>query len=78
MRSKKRYVLVKSFPREMPEDSKFLFQNERGFIIKTDMKGAELLRPNALLISGSIWKLKTERQPKVLYSRKVQKKNGMK
>ena len=67
MRAKKRYVLLKNYPKQMPENSKFLFQNSRGFVVKADLKGAEMLRKDAILISGSVWKLK---QPKVLYSKK--------
>jgi hypothetical protein len=58
MRQKKRYILLKDYPEELPENSKFLFQNSLGYVIKTDLKGAELLRKDALQISGSIWKLK--------------------
>ena len=68
MRTKKRYVLLKNFPKQMPENSKFLFQNSRGFVIKTDLKGAEVLRKEATLISGSVWKLK---QPKLLYPKRA-------
>jgi len=77
VRPKKRYVLLNTYPQHLPQNSKFLFQNSRGYVIKTDLNGADLLRKEALLISGSIWKLKTV-QPKVLYPRKAQKKNGMK
>jgi hypothetical protein len=76
VRQKKRYVLLKEYPQDMPENSKFLFQNSLGFVIKTDLKGAENLRSRALLISGSIWKLKDH--PKVLYPRPTRGKNGMK
>jgi len=76
MRPKKRYVLLKDYPKEEPENSKFLFQNSSGFVFKTDLKGAEFFRKDALLISGSIWKLKTH--PKVLYPRRLPKKGGMK
>ena len=69
MRAKKRYVLLLSYPKQMPENSKFLFQNSRGFVIKTDLKGAEKLKKDAILISGSVWKLK---QPKPLYPKKQQ------
>ena len=76
MRQKKRYVLLKDYPKELPDNSKFLFQNSSGFVFKTDPKGAIFLRKNAILISGSIWKLK--KQPKVLYPRRRSKRNGMK
>lgn len=76
MRQKKRYVLLKEFPSDLQENSKFLFQNSSGYIIKTDLVGAEYFRTRALLISGSIRKLKA--QPKVLYPRKTKKKIGMK
>jgi len=73
MRAKKRYVLLKSFPRELPPNSKFLFQNRRGFIVKTDLRGAELLRKEAVLISGSVWKLK---EPQLLNPSKSKKSTG--
>ncbi len=76
MRQKKRYVLLKSYPAELPENSKFLFQNSSGYIFKTDLKGARVLRKDAVLISGSIWKLKAH--PKLLYPRKGKVKGGMK
>jgi hypothetical protein len=76
VRQKKRYVLFKNYPRDLPENSKFLFQNSSGYVVKTDLKGARLLRPDAILISGSIWKLKDH--PKLLYPRKKETKNGMK
>ncbi|MDA4111713.1 MAG: hypothetical protein OK439_04190 [Thaumarchaeota archaeon] len=63
MRPKKRYVLLKSHPDLLPPNSKFLFQNARGFVVKTDIRGAQVLRKNSILISGSIWKLK---QPQLL------------
>ncbi len=76
MRPKKRYVLLRSYPQKPPENSKFLFQNSEGYVFKTDLRGAESLQEEAILISGSIWKLKEH--PKVLYPRKVHKRNGMK
>jgi len=69
LRQKKRYILLKDYPKELPENSKFLFQNSSGYVIKTDLKGAKLLREDALQISGSIWKLKDH--PKLLYPRKT-------
>jgi hypothetical protein len=74
LRQKKRYLLLKDYPKELPENSKFLFQNSFGYVIKADLKGAELLRKGALRISGSIWKLKDH--PKLLYPRKTKKKVG--
>jgi hypothetical protein len=75
MRQKKRYVLLKSYPTSLPPNTKFLFQNQRGFVFKTDLKGAETLRSSAKLISGSIWKLK---EPKPVNSSNHRKKDGMK
>jgi len=73
MRAKKRYLLLRSFPSEMPEGAKFLFQNERGFVIKADLRSTEALRKDAVLISGSIRKLK---QPKLLNRRKTRSNTG--
>jgi hypothetical protein len=70
MRQKKRYLLLRSFPSELPPNSKFLFQNSLGYVIKTDLEGAESLRSEALLISGSIWKLKEGRASKSPLSEK--------
>jgi hypothetical protein len=75
MRDKKRYVLLRDFPSELPPKSKFLFQNSRGFIVKTDLRGAQLLKSEAVLISGSIWKLK---EPQLLNPSKKKKTLGMK
>jgi len=68
VRQKKRYVLLKNYPQDLPPKCKFLFQNSLGYVFKTDLEGASSLRPEAILISGSIWKLKDH--PKVLYSRR--------
>lgn len=76
MRPKKRYILLRDYPKEEPENCKFLFQNSSGYVFKTDLKGAKFFRKDAILISGSIWKLKDH--PKLLYSRRVPKKSGMK
>ena len=66
MKLKKRYLLMKSLPTELPYDAKFLFQNEYGFVIKASLKTTEILRKDAILISGSIKNLK---HPKALNSR---------
>lgn len=73
MRAKKRYLLLKSFPTELPDGAKFLFQNERGYVIKADLRSTEALRKDAVLISGSIRKLK---QPKLLNRRKMKTITG--
>lgn len=58
MRAKKRYILLKTLPEDLPAGTKFLFQSERGFVVKTTLQGAEQLRKEAVLISGSIRNLK--------------------
>lgn len=58
MKPKKRYVLLKSLPRELPVGSRFLFQNELGYVIKADLRSTNILRKEAMLVSGSIRKLK--------------------
>jgi len=73
MTAKKRYVLLKIYPRDLPPNSKFLFQNRRGFVVKTDLPGAKILRNEAVLISGSIWKLK---DPQLLNPSKQKKHTG--
>jgi hypothetical protein len=77
LRPKKRYVLLRNFPKDIPENSKFLFQNSRGYVVKTDLNGTKVLKKEALIVSGSIWKLK-DRDPKLLYPRKRKRENGMK
>ncbi|HVB11639.1 MAG TPA: hypothetical protein VNE86_00800 [Nitrososphaerales archaeon] len=57
----------------MPDGAKFLFQNERGYVIKADLRSTEVLRKDAVLISGSIRKLK---QPKLLNRRKTKAITG--
>jgi hypothetical protein len=73
MRPKKRYLLLKSLPPDLPVGAKFLFQNERGFVIKADLKTTQTLRNDAVLVSGSIRKLK---QPKLLNRRKEDSETG--
>ncbi len=75
MRDKKRYVLLKNYPKQLPPNSKVLFQNSNGFVIKTNLQGAEILRNHATLISGSIWKLK---EAQLLNPRRAHKEIGMK
>ena len=58
MRKKKRYLLFKTLPPDLPEDSTFLFQTEEGYVVKVSPKGAEALRSKSVRISGSIKKLK--------------------
>ncbi len=73
MRQKKRYILMKSFPQNLPEGSKFLFQNQWGFVFKADLKATESLRKDAVLISGSVRKLK---EPQVLNRRRAKSSTG--
>jgi hypothetical protein len=73
MRAKKRYVLLKNYPQQLPPNSKFLFQNRRGFVVKTTIEGAQLLKKQALLVSGSIWKLK---DPQLLNPSKAKEPSG--
>ena len=63
MKVKKRYLLMKHMPVELPSDAKYLFQNEFGFVIKAGLESTEILRKDAILVSGSIRKLK---HPKAL------------
>jgi hypothetical protein len=68
MKTKKRYLLMKTMPKDLPPGAKFLFQNEFGFVVKADLRTSEILRAEAILISGSIRRLK---HPKVLNPRKT-------
>ncbi len=56
MRQKKRYVRLKEFRSD--EELVFLFQDQDGYVFKTSPRSAQKLRASALLISGSIKKLK--------------------
>jgi hypothetical protein len=73
VRQKKRYVLLKSMPSDLPKDAKFLFQTEIGYVLKTDLKTAENLRCEALLISGCI---KNVKHPKGLNRRTAMSNAG--
>jgi hypothetical protein len=73
VRQKKRYVLMKSLPTQLPKDAKFLFQTEIGYVLKTDPKTAQTLKEKAVLISGSIKNLK---HPKVLNHRRTKSRVG--
>ena len=64
MKRKKRYVLLKSLPDDLPPDAKFLFQTEEGFVVKVSPKEAEALKATSLRITGSIRKLKMPKTPK--------------
>ncbi len=67
MRKKKRYVLLKElkFTEGVSnDDMQFLFQNSSGYVLKVSPKVAEKLRPSAILISGSIRKLKLYKSAK--------------
>ena len=75
MRSKKRYVRFKSVPSDLPQDAKFIFQDELGFVFKVSPKQAEKLRSVSTKISGSIRKLK---MPKRLNEGNALRKSGMK
>ncbi len=83
-RMKRRYVILRSYPRWVPEETDFLYQDSRGYVFKTTLRGAEELRPIALLISGSMKKLKTKEirgrrfssHPKGLNVREAQEKMG--
>ena len=57
-RRKKRYVLLDSYPETIPTETDFLYQDSHGFLFKTTLHGAEQLRKQAILVSGSLKKLK--------------------
>jgi hypothetical protein len=73
MRAKKRYLLMKSVPHDLPPGAKYLFQNQLGHVVKADLDATKLLRNDATLISGSIRKLK---HPKALNVGKTKKVSG--
>ena len=58
MRRKKRYALLKNIANELDERYEFIFQTKDGYTYKVDPKTAANLRSRALLISGSIRKIK--------------------
>ncbi|MDG6996295.1 MAG: hypothetical protein JRN52_10265 [Nitrososphaerota archaeon] len=75
MRQKKRYLLLKSLPQDLPSSVKFLFQNEFGYVVKADLKTAQLLKADAILVSGCIQNVK---HPQGLNRRKSHDNIGMK
>jgi hypothetical protein len=59
LRRKKRYILIKEIPQGLPADSsKLMYADERGYVLRVSPAVAEILRPRAKLISGSIKKMK--------------------
>ncbi len=58
MRSKKRYVLLKTTPDSMPDDARLLFQTESGYVFRVSPVQAEKLRKSAVMISGAIRNIK--------------------
>lgn len=75
MRSKKRYLLIRSMPEKLPAGAKLLFYSKSGYIVKADLKTALQMRQECILVSGSIRKLK---HPKLLNRRKKHSVVGMK
>ena len=75
MRQKKRYLLLKSLPPDLPSSARFLFQNEYGYVVKADLKTAQALKADAILASGCIQNVK---QPQGLNRRRSHDNNGMK
>jgi hypothetical protein len=73
VKQKKRYILLKSLPTDLPKNAKFLFQNERGYVVKTDPKTAEIMKHEAVLVSGCI---KNVKHPKVLNRRNANSNVG--
>jgi hypothetical protein len=64
LRRKKRYVLLEKMPEKLPAEAKFLFQTDKGFVMRVSLKEAEELRTNSVKITGSIRKLKNSKTPK--------------
>jgi hypothetical protein len=59
VRRKKRYIILSKLTDDLPKDSEFLFQSEAGYVFRLTPRAAEKLRGNALLISGSMRKIKS-------------------
>jgi hypothetical protein len=74
MRNKKRYLILSRFPRSIPEGAEFLFQDEQGYVFRASLKATEILRSEAIFISGSMKKLKG--RPKMLNQRSKHLKVG--
>ena len=74
MRSKKRYLLLSTFPKSIPEDVDFLYQDEHGYVFRASLKATEALRSEAVFISGSMKKLRE--RAKVLNQRSKPSKVG--
>ena len=74
MREKKRYLVLPSFPKSIPDGAEFLFQDEHGYVFRATLKATEILRSEAIFISGSMKKLKG--RPKVLNQRSNHSRMG--
>jgi hypothetical protein len=55
---------LRSLPPDLPQDAKFLFQDEGGYVVRVSPKQAEKLRGISVKISGSIRKLKMPKTAK--------------
>jgi hypothetical protein len=76
MKPRKRYLLFKSYPESLPADVQFLFQDKNGYVFKSSVASAEEMKRQAILVSGSIKKLKAG--PKMLKRTQTKSDVGMK
>jgi hypothetical protein len=59
MRPKKRYVLAKEYPANLPKDCLFLYQDAAGYVFKISLETLEEFpKEKIVLKSGSIAKIK--------------------
>jgi hypothetical protein len=59
LRAKKRYVLFERVPEKLPTRCEFIFQSVKGYVYRMSPKAAQGMRRDAILISGSIRKIKS-------------------
>jgi hypothetical protein len=64
VRRKKRYLIFPSYPKDLPGDAEFLFQNEHGYVFRMTATSAETMKKEAYLSSGAIRKIKGYNKPK--------------
>lgn len=73
MRQKKRYLLLRVLPQQLPPTAKFLFQNRFGYVVKVDLRTAQMMKREAIMSSGCIVNVK---HPKRLNQRKSKVPTG--
>jgi hypothetical protein len=59
MRAKKRYILTRTYPRNLPDGCEFLYQDRTGFVFKVPLEAIDDLSSSEVILkSGSVRKIK--------------------